>query len=74
MYMRLGLYLSLSACERANLVANLAGDLKQVRNDGVKYTMLSYFQKADAEYGRKVTAALGADQGRVDALTAKLAD
>lgn len=67
-------YRSLSASERANLVANLAGDLKQVRNDGVKYTMLSYFQKADAEYGRKVTAALGADQGRVDALTAKLAD
>lgn len=67
-------YRSLTGGERANLVGNLAGDLKQVENDDVKYTMLSYFQKADAEYGRQVTAALGADQRRVDELTAKLVD
>ncbi|KVW73423.1 catalase [Burkholderia ubonensis] len=67
-------YRSLSSIERVSLIGNLAGDLKQVRNDDVKYAMLSYFQKADAEYGRKVTAALGADQGRVDALAAKLVD
>lgn len=67
-------YRSLTASERANLASNLATDLKQVKNDDVKYTMLSYFQKADAEYGRQVTAALGADQRRVDELTAKLTD
>ncbi|MGA0525379.1 catalase-related domain-containing protein, partial [Escherichia coli] len=45
-------YRSLTAKEQANLVSNLAGDLGQVKDDGVKYTMLSYFQKADAGYGR----------------------
>ncbi|WP_426399306.1 catalase [Ralstonia sp. R-29] len=67
-------YRSLSAQEQANLVSNLAGDLGQVKDDGVKYTMLSYFQKADANYGRAIAQAVKADPARVQALAAKLQD
>ncbi|NVD74859.1 catalase [Duganella sp. BJB1802] len=67
-------YRSLDAQQQANLVSNLAGDLGQVKDDGVKYTMLSYFQKADAGYGRALAAALKADGARVAQLAAKLSD
>ena len=67
-------YRSLSAQEQANLVSNLAGDLGQVKDDGVKYTMLSYFQKADANYGRALAQAVKADPARVQAMAAKLQD
>ena len=67
-------YRSLNATEQANLVSNLAGDLGQVKDDGVKYTMASYFQKADAGYGRALAAALRLDNARVAQLASKLAD
>ncbi|HEM7886874.1 TPA: catalase [Burkholderia cenocepacia] len=67
-------YRSLSENERKDLIANLAGDLGQVKNEQVKYTMLSYFQKVDPEYGRRITRAVNADQQRVDALAARLPD
>ena len=67
-------YRSLNATEQANLVSNLAGDLGQVKDDGVKYTMASYFQKADAAYGRALAAALRLDNTRVAQLASKLAD
>ncbi|MCY1207405.1 Catalase [compost metagenome] len=67
-------YRSLSAREQANLIGNLAGDLGQVKSDGVKYTMLSYFQKADANYGRALSRAVQADPARVEALAARLQD
>ena len=67
-------YRSLSATEQANLVSNLAGDLGQVKDDGVKYTMASYFQKADAGYGRALAVALRLDNARVSQLASKLND
>lgn len=67
-------YRSLQAQEQANLVSNLAGDLGRVKDDGVKYTMLSYFYKADANYGRALAQAVKADAARVQAQAAKLAD
>lgn len=67
-------YRSLSAQEQANLISNLAGDLGQVKNQQVKYTMLSYFQKADADYGRALSQAVQADPARVAAMAAKLQD
>lgn len=67
-------YRSLSAPEQANLVSNLAGDLGQVKDEGVKYTMLSYFQKADAGYGRALAAALKLNSARAVELAAKLND
>jgi catalase len=67
-------YRSLSAQQQANLVSNLAGDLGQVKDENVKYTMLSYFQKADAAYGRALAMALRADGARVAQLAAQLRD
>ncbi len=67
-------YRSLNAQQQANLISNLAGDLGQVTDDGIKYTMLSYFQKADANYGRAITLAVKADPAKVQQLAAKLAD
>jgi catalase len=45
-------YRSRSAQQQANLVSNLAGDLGQVKDERIKYTMLSCFQKADPAYGQ----------------------
>lgn len=67
-------YRSLSAQEKSNLVANLAGDLGQVKDDNVKYTMLSYFQKADAAYGEALAKAVKADPARVRSMAAQLKD
>ena len=67
-------YRSLNAQQQANLISNLAGDLGQVTDDGIKYTMLSYFQKADANYGRAIALAVKADPAKVQQLAAKLAD
>lgn len=67
-------YRSLPPMQQANLVSNLAGDLQQVENESVKYTMLSYFQKADAAYGRALSKALRADNARVENLAAQLLD
>ena len=67
-------YRALSKQQQANLVGNLAGDLGQVTDDKVKYTMLSYFHKADAGYGKALAQALKADSSRVAALAAALRD
>jgi catalase len=67
-------YRSLPENARKDLIANLAGDLGQVKDENVKYTMLSYFQKADPEYGRRIALAVNADPRRVEALAARLAD
>lgn len=67
-------YRALNAKEQANLISNLIEDLGQVKDEGVKYTMASYFQKADAGYGRAVAAALHLDGARVAALASKLVD
>ena len=67
-------YRSLTAEQQAKLISNLAGDLGQVKDDNVKYTMLSYFQKADANYGRAISLAVKADPAKVQQLAAKLAD
>jgi catalase len=67
-------YRSLSKEQQANLVSNLAGDLGQVRDENVKYTLLSYFQKADAGYGKALAQAVKADPVRVATLAAELRD
>ncbi|WP_229262556.1 catalase [Duganella radicis] len=67
-------YRSLGKSQQANLISNLAGDLGQVKDENIKYTMLSYFQKADAGYGKALAQALKADTGRVEALAAALRD
>ncbi len=67
-------YRSLSKTDQAHLIANLAGDLGQVKNDTVKYTMLSHFYKADSNYGTEISKALKADVARVQQLAAGLSE
>ena len=51
-------YRSLSAEQKAHLIANLAGDLGQVANRAVVTTMISYFYQADRDYGASLAKAL----------------
>lgn len=65
-------YRSLGKAEQANLIANLAGDLGKATDDATRYTMLSYFYKADADYGKRIAVAVKADPARVQQLAAAL--
>jgi catalase len=67
-------YRSLSEQDKADLVTALGADLSHVSNDSSKYTMLSYFYKADPDYGSRLAEATKADVTRVKAAAAKLAD
>ena len=66
-------YRSLDAGAKKNLIANLAGDLGQVEDPATKLAMLSYFYKADTDYGTRITQAVKGDVAAVrraaDALT-----
>jgi len=62
------LYRTLSKQEQRNLISNLAGDLGKVMDDEVKHKMLSYFYRADKEYGQQITKAVNGDIRRVKAL------
>jgi catalase len=65
-------YRSLSAADQSDLVGNLAGDLKRVRNQDNLYAVLSYLYKADPELGSRVAKDANADVARVKQLAAKL--
>jgi catalase len=67
-------YRSLSKQEQANLVANLAGDLGQVKDATTKLTMLSHFYKADSQYGTALAKAVNADAKQVQQLAATLSE
>ena len=67
-------YRSLPRQEQANLVSNLAGDLGQVKDDATKYTMLSFFHKADSQYGAALAKAVNADVARVQQLAGALSE
>ncbi|WP_438362507.1 catalase [Paraburkholderia caribensis] len=67
-------YRSLPESEKTDLVTALAGDLRHVTNEQNKYTMVSYFNKADADLGHRLEEALGVDASRIDGLTSKLSD
>jgi len=67
-------YRSLSATEKKNLIANLSGDLKAVKNDQIRQAMLSHFYKADADYGSALCMAVGANTQQVAALAARLSE
>ena len=53
------LYRSYSESEKTNLIANLSGDLGQVKDKKIMYKMISYFYQADADYGNRLAKALG---------------
>lgn len=52
-------YRSLGKQEKDNLISNLAGDLGQVKDKNIQKTMITYFYRADREYGMRVAEALG---------------
>ncbi|MCL1123974.1 catalase [Shewanella surugensis] len=63
------LYRSLTEQDKKDLISNLAGDLGQVINPKVKYTMLSYFYSADKDFGQRLTKAVNADLSKVKVIT-----
>jgi catalase len=67
-------YRALSDSGKQELIGNLSGDLNHVTNETNKITMLSYFYKADADYGKRLVMATHADLARVQAAAAKLSD
>jgi catalase len=67
-------YRSLSEQDKSDLVTALGSDLYHVRNDTNKYTMLSYFYKADADYGSRLAKAAHADDAQVRQAAEKLVD
>lgn len=68
------LYRSYSALEKKDLIRNLAADLGQVKNVETKTVMLSYFYKADADYGTRLAKAVGVNLKMVQAKAAQLKD
>ncbi|WP_243649293.1 catalase [Luteibacter rhizovicinus] len=67
-------YRALSAQDKSDLIVTLSADLNNVTNEGNKYTMLSYFYKADPDYGSRLAKATHADVARVKAAAAQLKD
>jgi catalase len=67
-------YRALSAQDKDDLIVNLSGDLKRVKNQANLYTMLSHFWKADADYGKRLVKAVGADGAKVAELAAALTE
>lgn len=68
------LYRSYSAQEKTDLIRNLAADLGAVKDAETKHIMLSYFYKADADYGTRLTAAVKGNLATVKAKSAQLKD
>lgn len=68
------LYRSYTAKEKDDLIMNLAADLGNVKDSETKHIMLSYFYKADADYGMRMTKAVNGDITIVKAKAAKLQD
>ena len=67
-------YRALDETGRVNLIRNLAADLGQVKDDETKHIILSFFFKADADYGRKITKAVNGTLSKVESLAAELSD
>lgn len=58
-------YRSLSAKDKADLIANLAGDLGQVTSDRTRTIMVSYFYQADKDYGTRLAKAVNVPMAAV---------
>ncbi|WP_213878985.1 catalase [Pseudomonas sp. dw_358] len=67
-------YRTLSSSGKASLIEALSGDLDHVTDRANKYAMLSYFYKADADYGTRLTKATHSDLGTVQTAAKALQD
>ena len=65
-------YRGLSQQDKDDLITALSGDLGKVTNARNQYAMLSYFYKADADYGTRLAQAVHANVQQVQSLAAKL--
>jgi len=65
-------YRALGGQDRDDLIVNLSGDLKRVKNAQTRDIMLSHFWKADADYGKRLVQAVGGDAVKVAAAAAAL--
>lgn len=65
------LYESFPEDQKANLVTNLALDLNKVKDLGVKTAVVSFFFRANADYGTRVAKAINLDLEAVKQLVAK---
>ncbi len=61
------LYRLMSADEQNRLIANLAGSLGTVSRDDVVERVLPFFERADADYGRRLRAAVEAARADAEA-------
>lgn len=68
------LYRSYTAQEKTDLIRNLGGDLGAVKDAETKNIMLSYFYKADVDYGTRLTQAAKGNLATVKAKAAQLKD
>lgn len=68
------LYRLYTAKEKDDLIMNLAADLGAVKDSETKHIMLSYFYKADADYGTRMTKAVNGNLATVKAKAVKLQD
>lgn len=66
------LYRSFSSQEKANLIRNLSGDLSAVNDKNIQHTLLSFFYKADKDYGTRLTKAAQGDLKKVKSLAKSL--
>lgn len=55
--------------DKSDLIANLAGDLNKVTDKDIKTTMVSYFYRADKQYGTRLAKATGTSMSRVEKLS-----
>jgi catalase len=62
-------YRSMNEQDKNDLIANLAGDLNKVTDKGIKTTMVSYFYRADKQYGTRLAKATGTSMSRVEKLS-----
>ncbi|MEJ0004338.1 MAG: catalase [Pararobbsia sp.] len=67
-------YRALHEKEKVELVGNLAADLNRVTSTESRQRMISYFYRADPDYGRRVAAATRSDLDDVKQRAAKLED
>jgi catalase len=67
-------YRSLPEQDKQDLITALSADLNHVTDETNKYTMISYFYKADADYGTRLAKATHADLARVKAMADKLSN
>ncbi|MCL9783463.1 catalase [Vibrio sp. S4M6] len=59
------LYRNLTEQDKQDLISNLAGDLNQVSNPDVKAIMVSYFYRADKDYGTRLANATQVELSQV---------